>query len=125
MASCVNTEVQAARPKNTRLEGYNMNIKLFSLILISVSLSALAQLLLKLGMSSAHVQQMLMHERLLQAIWVAASNIQVIAGLGIYALGAILWLLVLARVDVSLAYPFVGLGFILTMALGGLCCMNL
>jgi hypothetical protein len=101
-----------------------MNIKLFSLILISVSLSALAQLLLKLGMSSAHVQQMLMHERPLQAIWVAASNIQVIAGLGLYALGAILWLLVLARVDVSLAYPFVGLGFILTMALGGSCCMN-
>jgi multidrug transporter EmrE-like cation transporter len=97
-----------------------MNIKLFSLILISVSLSASAQLLLKLGMSSAHVQQMLMHERLLQTVWVVASNVQVIVGLGLYALGAMVWLLVLARVDVSLAYPFVGLGFILTMALGGL-----
>jgi hypothetical protein len=62
-------------------------------------------------MSGAHVQQTLMHERLLQAIWVAASNIQVIAGLGLYTLGAILWLLVLARVDVSLAYPFVGLAY--------------
>jgi multidrug transporter EmrE-like cation transporter len=36
----------------------------------------------------------------------------------IYFLSAGVWLFVLARVDVSLAYPFVGLGFILTMLLG-------
>jgi multidrug transporter EmrE-like cation transporter len=38
----------------------------------------------------------------------------------IYFLSAGVWLFVLARVDVSLAYPFVGLGFILTMLLGWL-----
>jgi drug/metabolite transporter (DMT)-like permease len=37
-----------------------------------------------------------------------------------YVLGAGLWLLVLSKVDVSLAYPFVGLGFIMTMLLGWL-----
>jgi drug/metabolite transporter (DMT)-like permease len=45
-------------------------------------------------------------------------NIWVIAGLAIYLFGAVLWLFVLVRVEVSMAYPFVGLGFILTMILG-------
>ena len=40
-----------------------------------------------------------------------------ILGLGIYFASAAVWLLVLARVDVSLAYPFVGLGFVVTMLL--------
>ena len=31
---------------------------------------------------------------------------------------AAIWLLVLARVEVSFAYPFVGIGFIVTMVLG-------
>ena len=37
---------------------------------------------------------------------------------GRYALGAVVWLLVLARLPLSAAYPFVGLGFVLTMAIG-------
>jgi multidrug transporter EmrE-like cation transporter len=30
----------------------------------------------------------------------------------------VVWLFVLARLDVSIAYPFVSLGFIVTMSLG-------
>ena len=41
----------------------------------------------------------------------------VVVGLGLYAGAALVWLLVLSRVDVSLAYPFVGLGFVVTMVL--------
>ena len=41
-------------------------------------------------------------------------------GLLLYAASAVVWLLVLARLDVSLAYPFVALGFIVTSALGWL-----
>jgi drug/metabolite transporter (DMT)-like permease len=44
----------------------------------------------------------------------------VLAGLGLYGIGAVLWLFVLARAPLSLAYPFVGLGFILTMLAGAL-----
>ena len=54
----------------------------------------------------------------MQLAWLAATNWQVLGGLALYALGAILWLLVLARSDVSFAYPFVALGFIITMVLG-------
>jgi multidrug transporter EmrE-like cation transporter len=39
-------------------------------------------------------------------------------GLVTYGIGALLWLFVLARIDVTLAYPFVGLGFILIMFFG-------
>ena len=95
-----------------------MSIKFLGLILGSVALSAIAQLFLKLGMSSVVVQQALGQGQPLQAAWVVATNLQVLAGLCLYALGAVLWLLVLARVDLSFAYPFVGIGFILTMVLG-------
>lgn len=95
-----------------------MNFKLFLLIIGSVSLSALAQIALKAGMSSVSVQHSTSFENWFATLGVAAVNLQVVAGLALYALGAVVWLLVLAKVDVSFAYPFVGLGFILTMLLG-------
>jgi len=45
-------------------------------------------------------------------------NPWVFSGLSLYFLVHMVWLLVLAKVDLSFAYPFVGLGFILTMILG-------
>lgn len=95
-----------------------MGIKILTLILGSVALSAIAQLLLKLGMSSSAIQSAIEQGRSLQIGWAAATNPQVVAGLGLYGLGAVVWLLVLARVDLSFAYPFVGLGMIVTMFLG-------
>ena len=54
--------------------------------------------------------------------WIKVSTIAttpaVVGGLALYLFGAILWLLVLAQIDVTQAYPFVGLGFLITMALG-------
>lgn len=94
-----------------------MNSKIFLLILISVSLSALAQITLKAGMSGERVQAALSRGGLEMA-WAIAGNIYVASGLLLYALGAVLWLLVLARLDVSFAYPFVGMGFLLTMLFG-------
>lgn len=41
-------------------------------------------------------------------------------GLVVYGLSAVLWLFVLARVDLSVAYSFVSLGFLLVMALGAI-----
>jgi multidrug transporter EmrE-like cation transporter len=97
-----------------------MNVNLLLLILGSVTLSALAQILLKLGMSNASIQRSLSSGDWFDGLGAAALNLQVIGGLALYTLGAVVWLLVLARVDVSVAYPFVGLGFILTMLLGWL-----
>ena len=42
----------------------------------------------------------------------------VLGGLALYGIGTVVWLRALARTELSQAYPFVGLGFVLTAALG-------
>jgi len=93
-------------------------MRIIALILASVSLSALAQLVLKLGMSGGRVQRALAGDSLIGSLATVATDGRVLLGLFLYGVGAILWLWVLARTDLSFAYPFVGLGFILTMVFG-------
>lgn len=94
-----------------------MNFYLLLLILGSILLSSIAQVTLKVGMSSPNILSALQSTETLQTIKAIASNLYVVGGLGLYFASAAVWLLVLAKVDVSFAYPFVGLGFIITMLL--------
>ncbi|AMK19283.1 MULTISPECIES: DMT family transporter [Sphingobium] len=93
---------------------------LLGLIVTSVLLSAAAQLILKIGMSSATVQSALAQseQSLFRAAVVIATSPLIILGLGCFILSAVVWLLVLAHVDLSTAYPFIGLGLVLTVASG-------
>lgn len=93
-----------------------MALSTLILIFSSVLISALAQIALKQGMSSSTVAAAL-GQGSTSAITAIATNPYVISGLSLYAVGAMLWLFVLSRVDVSVAYPFVAFGFIVTMAL--------
>jgi len=88
------------------------------LILASVGLTSFAQIILKAGMSDAAVLRALDAGMSWQAVLSIACQPMVVGGLLLYFAAAFVWLLVLARVEVSLAYPFVGLGFVLTMLLG-------
>ena len=97
-----------------------MTAPLFALILFSVTLSALAQVALKLGMSGAAVSRALAEGGSLQVAAAVASDWRVLGGLALYLGSAAAWLFVLARLPVSAAYPFVGLGFVLTLLLGWL-----
>lgn len=90
----------------------------FTLIIASVACSACAQLMLKIGMSRSATSSALADPGLLKMLLSIAMNPWVIAGLSLYFFGAVIWLFVLARVQLSFAYPFVGIGFILTMILG-------
>lgn len=94
-----------------------MNLAIASLIIASVAISAVAQLCLKYGMSNGEVQAALTDAIPLEIARAIGMNVFVVSGLTLYALGAVLWLGVLARIDLSLAYPFVALGFIFTMVL--------
>ena len=94
-----------------------MNQYLILLILCSVLLSSIAQIVLKMGMSNPSVLQAMQSQSAMQAFIAIATNVYVIGGLTLYFASAAVWLLVLARVDVSFAYPFVGLGFVVTMLL--------
>jgi drug/metabolite transporter (DMT)-like permease len=86
------------------------------LILLSVSMSAFAQILLKTGLPSG--TRILTDSGIIPAVARVLINPWIAGGLGLYFLGAIVWLFVLARSEVSYAYPFVSFGFILTMLLG-------
>lgn len=92
-----------------------MSLRLFLLILASVTLSALAQLALKIGTGAATQGR---SENVGSELGGLLQSPMVIVGLGLYGIGAMLWLFVLGRAPLSLAYPFVGMGFILTMLAG-------
>src|SRR3546814_8849984 len=92
-----------------------MTVRLLLLILASVSLSALAQLALKIGTTAAAGGR---STGIGGEISGLAQSPMIILGLGLYGIGALLWLFVLGRAPLSLAYPFVGIGFILTMLEG-------
>ncbi len=91
-----------------------MNTLTLALVLFSVFLSVMAQILLKMGMSSSSVQSALSGGAV-SAVSAILTNVSVMLGLATYFSSAVVWLLVLSKIDVSKAYPFVGLGFVGTM----------
>lgn len=86
-----------------------MPIATYGLIFLSVTMSALAQTSFKFGMGTEG-----------RAFATALLSPGVIAGLAMYGAGTLIWLRVLARVDLSQAYPFVGVGFVMTALIGAL-----
>jgi drug/metabolite transporter (DMT)-like permease len=89
--------------------------------LLSISLSAVAQLALKMGSTEAFAAVSAEAGSQWPGLMKAALvNPFIITGFVLYGVGAVLWLLVLARLELSVAYPFVSLGFIVTIALGAL-----
>jgi multidrug transporter EmrE-like cation transporter len=89
------------------------------LIVAAVGLSAFAQVALKHGMAQGSVQAALSAGGGPVSIALAvAGSPGVWLGLTAYGLSAVVWLFVLARMDLSVAYAFVALGFLLVMAMG-------
>lgn len=88
--------------------------------LASVLMGAVAQIVLKAGMSTPAVIGALSRGAGMPLALTAASSPLVWLGLAIYGASAVVWLLVLAKVEVSLAYPLVGAGFVMTMLLAWL-----
>lgn len=96
-----------------------MNPFLIAVILATVSLSAIAQIALKAGVSSPQIASQMSHGGLAAAVAMASSPF-IWLGLGIYGASVIAWLWVLSKVEVSLAYPFAGISFVLTALMGWL-----
>ena len=85
------------------------------LILLGVFLNAVAQLLLKQGM--LRIGSLAMDVAALSAaVPKLAANPFIWAGLLSYVVSVAVWLVVLSRVDVSYAYPMVGLGYVFAAA---------
>ena len=81
------------------------------LILLGVLLNAAAQLLLKEGMRRIGHFEFVWANTIPIGMQVAA-NPFVIGGILLYVLSVVVWILVLSRVEVSLAYPMLSIGYI-------------
>lgn len=94
-----------------------MTIWLLGLVLVAVTFSGLAQIAFKASMSGA-LQGTCATLAWKSSLVSGLTNPYVILGLLLYGASSLLWLLVLSRLEVTVAYPFVGLGFVITMFLG-------
>ena len=95
-----------------------MNV--FWVALSSIGLSVAAQFALKAGMSGAAVKTAMAEPLSIASLFSILTDKFVFGGFALYGLGAVVWLSVLSRWDVSKAYPLVGLGFGLTALVGAL-----
>ena len=88
------------------------------LALACVLLSSIAQIAMKLGMKAGAPAAGGVEAPVLATYAQALSGPLVWLGLALYGLSAGLWLWVLSRLDVSMAYPLVSLGFVFTLFVG-------
>ena len=71
------------------------------LALVSISMSAVAQVLFETGMSAAPVRAALTDGAVPAVIRAVALNPSIVGGLALYGLGTVLWLGVLSRAELS------------------------
>lgn len=83
------------------------------LILASVSMGVSGQICLKAGMDRVGVLSASSIGSGIQAAFRVLTTPLVFVGLAFYALGAVFWLMVLAELDLSLAYPMLALTYVL------------
>jgi drug/metabolite transporter (DMT)-like permease len=77
-------------------------------------MSACAQLLLKLGMNKVESNGGLFTNGVM-SLFHAVFSPYIFSGIFIYGLSMLAWLWVLSKVDLSIAYPFIGVSFIFTL----------
>src|SRR5574338_1707328 len=93
--------------------GFTLNIAVIY-ILISVLGGAIGQIMLKKGMSTLG-QVTLSIPQLPSVIWRMFTNPYVFFVLIIYGTGTLFWLSAISRVDLSYAYPFASLSYVLML----------
>jgi len=85
-----------------------MDIQAYGMLLVAIVIGVAGQLALKYGMARQP-------DLRLGEFGVLTRNLPVIGGLSCYGVSTILYLSVLARLDLSVAYPTVSLGYVLVI----------
>jgi multidrug transporter EmrE-like cation transporter len=91
--------------------------KYIPLIFLGVLLNAFAQVLLKKGMLGIGYFE-IHFQNFFPVIKRVVANAYILSGLGSYVVSVAIWLLVLARVEVSYAYPFLSVGYVVVTLMG-------
>ncbi|WP_028081037.1 EamA family transporter [Solimonas soli] len=86
-----------------------------ALVLGGVLLNAIAQLLLKAGTRAiGHFDYSLANLRPIG--FALATQPTIVGGLACYAISVVVWIMALSRVEVSVAYPMLSLGYVVNAA---------
>lgn len=95
-----------------------LSFKILLLLVFNVSLTVTGQLLLKQGMLKVGPVRSLRDAipKLIQAFL----NPFVIGGISVYGFTTMIWLVILSRVKLSVAYPMISLGYVLSIFLAWL-----
>lgn len=91
---------------------YNSDMKDYILLFFNVLLTVMGQILLKQGVSKVGV---INFRELVPKLTQVLLNPYVIGGISIYGFTTFVWLVILSRVKLSIAYPMLSLGYVLTI----------
>ena len=83
----------------------------FAMVLTGVLLNAVAQLMLKAGTNAIGACQF-SAANLGPIGWKVATQPFILGGLGCYVVSVVVWILALSRVEVSIAYPMLSIGYV-------------
>jgi multidrug transporter EmrE-like cation transporter len=93
-----------------------MSLATFGFILTGIFLNALAQLLLKAGTNAVGAIHLTADNWFATGVKLA-TQVPILGGLTCYVISVMVWIIGLSRVDVTIAYPLLSLGYIIN-ALG-------
>ncbi len=88
-----------------------MNISTFGFLFTGILLNAAAQLFLKAGTNAVGVIHLTADNWFSTGLKLA-TQLPIIAGLTCYVISVLVWIIGLSRVDVTIAYPLLSLGYI-------------
>src|ERR1700712_719545 len=93
-----------------------MNLSTFAFIITGVLLNAVAQLLLKAGTNALGGAIHLTMDNWFATGLKVISQLPILAGLACYAISLVVWIIGLSRTDVTIAYPMLSLGYVVSAA---------
>lgn len=82
------------------------------MLLISITLGVVGQLAIKLGIARTGDLQILLGQSVWRFAGAVIGSPLIVTGIVLYAVSMIFWLLVLSRIDLSLAYPMLALSYV-------------
>ena len=90
-----------------------MNLIVFSIAILGVLLNAAAQLALKWGVN---INGGLDKEReLIDLLYWVITNKGILIGLVLYAVSVVIWVYILSKLDVGVAYPLLSIGYVVNV----------
>ncbi len=91
-----------------------MNLATFGFIITGVLLNAAAQLLLKAGTNAMGGAIHLTASNWFATGIKVATQLPILGGLACYAVSLVVWIIGLSRTDVTIAYPMLSLGYVVS-----------